>query len=187
MIYLVYLPIHTIPAYSDITTDTYNIYTYIQYILIMIYLLIPFIPTNTCNAFIFKHTYSYRQYLYIQAILHIPMQWYAYWHYLHIPTLTINTYTCMQYLQILRLHCNVAVQLYSRPPSKPTVSLNSIPVVKGLGFISNRQRRKEGTFYASELAGIEPTPPAQDSAWRSRVCTPLPTRVGGVIHQDSTC
>jgi hypothetical protein len=28
---------------------------------------------------------------------------------------------------------------------------------KGLSFISNRQRRKEGTFCASELAGIEPT------------------------------
>ncbi len=26
----------------------------------------------------------------------------------------------------------------------------------GLGFISNRQRRREGTFCASELAGIEP-------------------------------
>jgi hypothetical protein len=31
---------------------------------------------------------------------------------------------------------------------------------KGLSFISNRQRRKEGTFCASELSGIEPTPPA---------------------------
>ncbi len=31
-------------------------------------------------------------------------------------------------------------------------------VKKGLRFISNRQRRKEGTFCASELAGIEPTP-----------------------------
>ena len=30
---------------------------------------------------------------------------------------------------------------------------------KVLSFISNRQRRKEGTFRASELAGIEPTPP----------------------------
>jgi hypothetical protein len=29
---------------------------------------------------------------------------------------------------------------------------------KGLSFISNRQRRKEGTFCAVELAGIEPTP-----------------------------
>jgi hypothetical protein len=35
---------------------------------------------------------------------------------------------------------------------------------KGLSFISNRQRRKEGTFYASELAGIEPTPPAPKGA-----------------------
>jgi len=30
----------------------------------------------------------------------------------------------------------------------------------GLSFIKNRQRRNEGTFCASELAGIEPTPPA---------------------------
>ena len=29
---------------------------------------------------------------------------------------------------------------------------------KGLSFISNRQRLKEGTFCRSELAGIEPTP-----------------------------
>ncbi len=32
------------------------------------------------------------------------------------------------------------------------------PYKKGLSFISNRQRRKEGTFRASGLAGIEPTP-----------------------------
>ncbi len=35
-------------------------------------------------------------------------------------------------------------------------------VKKGLSFISNRQRRKEGTFCASGLAGIEPTPPAPE-------------------------
>jgi hypothetical protein len=35
---------------------------------------------------------------------------------------------------------------------------------KGLSFISNRQRRKEGTFCESELAGIEPTPPAPKGA-----------------------
>jgi hypothetical protein len=29
---------------------------------------------------------------------------------------------------------------------------------KGLSFVSNRQRLKEGTLCASELAGIEPTP-----------------------------
>ncbi len=34
--------------------------------------------------------------------------------------------------------------------------------IKGLSFISNRQRRKEGTFCASQLAGIEPTPPAPE-------------------------
>jgi hypothetical protein len=33
-------------------------------------------------------------------------------------------------------------------------------IKKGLSFISNSQRRNEGTFSASELAGIEPTPPA---------------------------
>ncbi len=33
---------------------------------------------------------------------------------------------------------------------------------KGLSFISNRQRRKEGTYCASGLAGIEPTPPAPE-------------------------
>jgi hypothetical protein len=38
------------------------------------------------------------------------------------------------------------------------------PDQKGLSFITNRQRRKEGTFCASELAGIEPTPPAPKGA-----------------------
>jgi hypothetical protein len=33
-----------------------------------------------------------------------------------------------------------------------------IQMQKGLSFISSRQRRKEGTFRASGLAGIEPTP-----------------------------
>ncbi len=33
---------------------------------------------------------------------------------------------------------------------------------KKLSFISNRQRRKEGTFCASELVWIEPTPPAPE-------------------------
>jgi hypothetical protein len=33
--------------------------------------------------------------------------------------------------------------------------------IMGLSFISSRQRQKEGTFSASELAGIEPTPPAR--------------------------
>jgi hypothetical protein len=37
---------------------------------------------------------------------------------------------------------------------------------KGLSFISNRQRQKEGTFSASELAGIEPTPPLFDGIFR---------------------
>ncbi len=38
------------------------------------------------------------------------------------------------------------------PPPPPTSPK------KGLSFISSRQRRKEGTFRASGLAGIEPTP-----------------------------
>ncbi len=37
-------------------------------------------------------------------------------------------------------------------------------IERGLSFISNRQRRKEGTFCASEFAGIEPTPPAPKGA-----------------------
>jgi hypothetical protein len=39
---------------------------------------------------------------------------------------------------------------------------NNIRGRKGQSFVSNRQRWKEGTFCASELAGIEPTPPAQE-------------------------
>jgi hypothetical protein len=35
---------------------------------------------------------------------------------------------------------------------------------KGLSLITNRQGRNEGTFCASELAGIEPTPPAPKGA-----------------------
>ncbi len=34
--------------------------------------------------------------------------------------------------------------------------MNVMREKKGLSFISKRQRRKEGTFCASELAGIEP-------------------------------
>ncbi len=41
--------------------------------------------------------------------------------------------------------------------------------VKGLSFISNRQRRKEGTFCASELAGIEPTPARPNGAGYARL------------------
>jgi hypothetical protein len=36
----------------------------------------------------------------------------------------------------------------------------------GPSFISNRQRRIEGTFCASELTGIEPTPPALEEHWQ---------------------
>ncbi len=48
---------------------------------------------------------------------------------------------------------------------------NECLLSKGLSFISNRQRRKEGTFCASELAGIEPTPPApEEQGMRAFVC-----------------
>jgi hypothetical protein len=40
--------------------------------------------------------------------------------------------------------------------------LGNLKTKKGLSFISNRQRRKEGTCCASGLAGIEPTPPAPE-------------------------
>ncbi len=40
---------------------------------------------------------------------------------------------------------------------------------KGLSFISNRQWRKEGTFSASGLAGIEPTPARSNGAGYARL------------------
>ena len=48
------------------------------------------------------------------------------------------------------------------------ISLKVYTRYRGLSFISNRQRRNEGTFCASGLAGIEPTPPAPED----RVCAP---------------
>jgi len=50
------------------------------------------------------------------------------------------------------------------PPSQGLPLLFLHCIKKGLSFISNRQRRKEGTFCASGLAGIEPTPPAPKGA-----------------------
>jgi hypothetical protein len=35
-------------------------------------------------------------------------------------------------------------------------------VIPALAYVHDRQRRKEGTFCASGLAGIEPTPPAPE-------------------------
>ncbi len=46
--------------------------------------------------------------------------------------------------------------------------LNLRTLKKGLSFISNRKRRKEGTYCASELDGIEPTPPASERAGYAR-------------------
>ncbi len=42
---------------------------------------------------------------------------------------------------------------------------------KGLSFISNRQPRKEVMCYASELAGVEPTPPAPEEQGMPLVAT----------------
>ncbi len=51
----------------------------------------------------------------------------------------------------------------------------------------NRQRRKEGTFSASELAGIEPTPPAPKGAGyvhldRSATASINLSRLGGWLE-----
>jgi hypothetical protein len=40
---------------------------------------------------------------------------------------------------------------------RPTTNPLQSALIMGLSFISNRQRRKEGTFSELELAGIEPT------------------------------
>ena len=51
------------------------------------------------------------------------------------------------------------------------------PLAKGLSFISNCQQLKEGTCCVSELAGIEPTPPAPEN----RVCPQWPLGHGGIF------
>ena len=56
-----------------------------------------------------------------------------------------------------------------RPCTGATPYIYIYIYIKGLSFISNRQRRKEGTFCASELAGIEPTPPAPKGSGYVRV------------------
>jgi hypothetical protein len=64
---------------------------------------------------------------------------------------------------------------------------------KGLSFISNRQRRKEGTFCASELAGIEPTPPAPEEQAKPETAQPsghwaaAPVRVRHCRVASSSC
>ena len=72
----------------EIPADTY---TYIQYLHIMTYILIPAIPAHTCNTYSYCHTYIYLQYLHIHAI---PT-------YNDIHTHTCNTYSYMWYLCIL--------------------------------------------------------------------------------------
>ncbi len=49
------------------------------------------------------------------------------------------------------------------------LTFSNVGVIKGLSFISNRQRRKEGTFRASGLAGIEPTPARSGRAGYARL------------------
>jgi hypothetical protein len=51
----------------------------------------------------------------------------------------------------------------------------------GLSFISNRQRRKEGTFCASAFARIKPTPASSGRAGYARLNI-LATPAGGVCH-----
>ena len=68
----IYLHIPTIPTHSDILAHTYNSYTYLQYLHIVINLQIPTIPTNTYNTYTYLHiptnndeptqTYKYQQY-----------------------------------------------------------------------------------------------------------------------------
>jgi hypothetical protein len=53
-----------------------------------------------------------------------------------------------------------------------------IVIKKGLRFISNRQLRKEGTFGASELAGIEPTPDRSGRAGYARLNL---SATGGIV------
>jgi hypothetical protein len=65
-----------------------------------------------------------------------------------------------------------------REPYQIPFATTTVFAKKGLSFISNRQRRKEGTFCASGLAGIEPTPPAPvEQGMR-----PSPTRLGGTLQ-----
>ncbi len=52
-------------------------------------------------------------------------------------------------------------KLVSYPSKSSQIGIDDL-FIKGLSFISDRQRRKEGTFCASGLAGIEPTPPAPE-------------------------
>ncbi len=51
----IYLHIPTISTHSDILAYTYNSYTYLQYLHIVINLLIPTIPTNTYNTYSYVH------------------------------------------------------------------------------------------------------------------------------------
>jgi hypothetical protein len=79
--------------------------------------------------------------------------------------------------------------LNSPEASKGCTKIPILPVsikVKenGLGFISNRQRRNEGTSCASELAGIEPTPPAPEEQGMHAF---LPTRSRGSIKVKAEC
>ena len=45
------LHIQTIPSYSVIPTHTCDTHAYRQYLYIVTYLLIPSIPTDTCNTY----------------------------------------------------------------------------------------------------------------------------------------
>ncbi len=49
------------------------------------------------------------------------------------------------------------------------LNMQNVIQKKGLSFISNRQRQKEGTFCASVLAGIETTPARSGRAGYARL------------------
>ncbi len=60
----------------------------------------------------------------------------------------------------------------------PRISVTTEDFKKGQSFISNRQRRKQGTFCASELAGIDPTPARSRRAGYARLNL---SATGGII------
>jgi hypothetical protein len=75
----------------------------------------------------------------------------------------------------------------SRPRKRIAQLLEfALKAQKGLSFISNSQRRNEGTFSASELAGIEPTPPAPKAAGYVRLDLSVLRGEGTVLTNIST-
>jgi hypothetical protein len=84
------------------------------------------------------------------------------------PTIIRRPGLCISNLRTTR-HIPAINRRKSSSGNKLITNLTMSPVKKGLSFISNRQRQNEGTFCASGLAGIEPTPPAPEG----RACAPF--------------